>query len=58
MSKIEEPLEAGWLGQVMRDVRNEVATWPPNSSYPKTDIEEPTGNDAPKNPSDVALNMK
>lgn len=25
---LEEPLEQGWLGQVMRDVRDEVATWP------------------------------
>ena len=40
MSKIEEPLEKGWLGNVMRDVRNEVATWPVNSSYPKPDRNE------------------
>jgi hypothetical protein len=35
MSKIEEPLEKGWLGRVMRDVKNEVATWPSESSLPK-----------------------
>jgi len=36
MSKIEEPLEKGWLGRVMRDVKNEVATWPSDSSLPKS----------------------
>jgi hypothetical protein len=35
MSKIEEPLEKGWLGRVMRDVKNEVAAWPSDSSLPK-----------------------
>jgi hypothetical protein len=45
MSKIEEPLEKGWLGNVMRDVRNEVATWPANSSYPKPDRNESCSED-------------
>ncbi len=35
MSRIEEPLEKGWLGRVIRDVKNEVATWPSGSSFPK-----------------------
>jgi hypothetical protein len=48
MSKIEEPLEKGWLGNVMRDVRNEVATWPVNSSYPKPDRNESCSEDAAK----------
>jgi hypothetical protein len=40
MSKIEEPLEKGWLGHVMRDVKNEVATWPSDSSLPKPSRDE------------------
>lgn len=46
MSKIEEPLEKGWLRQVMRDVRNEVAAWPADSSLPKPNEDESCGDDA------------
>ena len=49
MSKIEEPLEKGWLGQVMRDVKNEVATWPSDSSFPKPVRDGLCGENAPKN---------
>jgi hypothetical protein len=48
MSPIEEPLEKGWLGNVLRDVRNEVAKWPADSSYPKPDRNESCGENAPK----------
>jgi hypothetical protein len=59
MSKIEEPLEKGWLGHVMRDVRNEVAAWPSGSSFPKPDRSESCSEDAAKNLSaSSALDMK
>ena len=48
MSKIEEPLEKGWLGQVMRDVKNEVAAWPSDSSLPKPSRNESSGEDTAK----------
>lgn len=48
MSPIEEPLEKGWLGNVLRDVRNEVAKWPADSSYPKPDRNESCSDSAPK----------
>jgi hypothetical protein len=35
MTKIEEPLEKGWLRQVMRDVQDEVAKWPDQPSFPR-----------------------
>ena len=43
MTKIEEPLEKGWLRQVMRDVQQEVAGWPHQSSFPKFDEAELPG---------------
>jgi len=49
MTKIEEPLERGWLGQVMRDVRNEVAAWPSDSSFPKLDRHESDDKDTARN---------
>jgi hypothetical protein len=59
MSKIEEPLEEGWLGHVMRDVRNEVATWPSESSFPKPDRSESYSEDGAKNASaPSALDLK
>jgi hypothetical protein len=59
MSKIEEPLEKGWLGHVMRDVRNEVAAWPSDSSFPKPGRNEPHCEDAAKSaPATSALDMK
>lgn len=57
MSKIEEPLEKGWLGHVMRDVRNEVAAWPSDSSFPKPDRDEPHCEDEAKSVP-AALDMK
>jgi hypothetical protein len=51
MSKIEEPLEKGWLGTVLRDVRKEVATWPANSSFPKPIRDDSRGDSAPKSAS-------
>ncbi|HEY4051087.1 MAG TPA: hypothetical protein VGM27_29850 [Acidobacteriaceae bacterium] len=59
MSKIEEPLEKGWLGHVMRDVKNEVASWPSDSSFPKADRNESDSADALKCRSAAqALEMK
>jgi hypothetical protein len=59
MSKIEEPLERGWLGQVMRDVKDEVATWPSDSSFPKSDRNEAYSESAVKCASAApALDMK
>ena len=51
MSPLEEPLEKGWLGNVLRDVRNEVAKWPTDSSYPKPDRNESCRDSAPKSAS-------
>jgi hypothetical protein len=48
MSKIEEPLEKGWLGRVMRDVKNEVATWPSDSSLPKHSQDQSSCDDITK----------
>jgi hypothetical protein len=46
MTKIEEPLERGWLGEVLRDVKNEIAKWPSDSSLPKLSRHEPSCIDA------------
>lgn len=43
MTKIEEPLEKGWLRQVMRDVQTEVAKWPHQSSVPSAARDECSG---------------
>lgn len=48
MSPIEEPLEKGWHGNVLCDVRNEGAKWPADSSYSKPDLNQSRSDSAPK----------
>jgi len=48
MTKIEEPLEKGWLRHVMRDVQNEVAEWPHQSNFSRLVQSEHSGQDVPQ----------